>query len=139
MRALQILLAVATLAAPAVGAAQATGFDGTWNVTLACPPHNDDDDAKGYTHRFAGVVTNGRMRAVHGKEGEPGWHLVTGRIAADGSATLQVDGIVNNEKYAINKAERGKVYKYRVKAQFDMSSGSGERLTGRVCHFTFTR
>ena len=139
MRALQIVLAVAALAAPGIAAAQATGFDGAWKVTLACPPHNDDDDAKGYTHRFPGEVTNGQMRAVHGKEGEPGWHLVTGRIAADGSATLQVDGIVNNEKYAINKAQRGKVYKYRVKAQFDTSSGSGERLTGRVCHFTFAR
>jgi hypothetical protein len=84
-------------------------------------------------------VTNGQLRAVHGKEGEPGWHLVTGRIAADGSATLQVDGIVNNDKYAINNAQRGKVYKYRVRAQFDAASGSGERLTGRACHFTFAR
>ena len=79
------------------------------------------------------------MRAVHGKEGEPGWHLVTGRIAADDSATLQVQGIVNDEKYALNNTPRGKAYKYKVKAQFDKSSGSGERLTGRVCHFTFAR
>ena len=138
------LLAVLAIAAVANTAAaqanQATAFDGAWNVTLACPPHNaSDDDAKGYTQRFPGEVTNGQMHAVHGKEGEPGWHLVTGRIAADGSATLQVDGIVNNEKYAINNAQRGKAYKYRVKAQFDAASGSGERLTGRVCHFTFSR
>ncbi len=139
MRVLQWVLATLTLAAPAVATAQATSFDGAWNVTLTCPPHNDDDEAKGYTHRFGGEVVDGQMRAVHGKESEPGWHLVTGRIAADGAATLQVDGIVDNEKYAINKAQRGKLYKYKVKAQFDRSSGSGERLTGRVCHFTFSR
>ena len=143
MRRLPLLAVAAAVAASAVAtsvAAQATPFDGAWKVTLSCPPHNaSDDDAKGYTHRFPGEVTNGQLRAVHGKEGEPGWHLVTGRIAADGSSTLQVDGIVNNEKYAINNAQRGKTYKYRVKAQFDAASGSGERLTGRVCHFTFAR
>ena len=30
-------------------------------------------------------------------------------------------------------------YTYRVKAQFDAANGSGERLTGRVCEFRFTR
>ena len=138
-RLLHLVLAVASAALPAVASAQASSFDGAWSVTLGCPPHGGDDDAKGYTHRFAGEVLDGQMRAVHGKEGEPGWHLVTGRIAADGSATLQVDGIVNNEKYAINNAQRGKAYKYKVKAQFDTASGSGERLTGRVCHFSFAR
>ena len=137
--ALRIALAAVALAGPALAGAQATSFDGAWNVTLACPPHSGDDDAKGYTHRFPGEVTNGQMRAVHGAEGEPGWHLVTGRIAPDGSATLQVDGVVNNEKYAINNAQRGKAYKYKVKARFEGTQGSGERLTGRVCHFTFSR
>jgi len=136
---LRMLLAAAATVVATAAAAQTPGFDGAWNVTLACPAHSGDDDAKGYTHRFPGEVTNGRMRAVHGKEGEAGWHLLTGRIAADGSATLQLDGIVNNEKYAINNAQRGKVYKYKVRAQFEPSSGRGERLTGRVCHFTFSR
>ena len=139
MRRLRFLAAAAASALATSAAAQATPFDGAWNVTIACPPHSGDDDAKGYTHRFRGEVTNGQLRAVHGSEGEPGWHLVTGRIAPDGSATLQVDGIVNNEKYAINNAQRGKAYKYKVKAQFDATRGSGERLTGRVCHFTFGR
>jgi hypothetical protein len=139
VRIVDLVLAFAAAAAPALVSAQASPFDGAWNVTLACPPHSGDDDAKGYTHRFPGEVANGQMRAVHGKEGEPGWHLVTGSIAADGSATLHVEGIVNNEKYAINNAQRGKFYKYRVRAQFDRASGSGERLTGRACHFTFAR
>ncbi|MEO8523475.1 MAG: hypothetical protein ABI460_02030 [Caldimonas sp.] len=137
----QILLAFAfaVVGAQAFAAHLPSKFDGPWNVTLSCPPHSGDDDAKGYTHRFPGEVTNSRLRAVHGAEGEPGWHLLTGRIAEDGAATLRLEGIVNNPKYAINGAQQGKAYTYRVKARFEPSSGSGERLTGRTCHFVFAR
>jgi hypothetical protein len=136
----QILLAFAcVVSAQALAAEPATKFDGAWNVALVCPPHSGDEDAKGYTHRFPAEVTNSRLRAVHGAEGEPGWHLLTGTIAEDGSATLRLEGIVNNPKYAINGAQQGKAYQYRVKARFEPSSGSGERLTGRACHFAFAR
>lgn len=135
-----LLLAFASvMAMQAASAEPSTKFDGAWKVTLSCPPHGGDDDAKGYTHRFPGEVTQGELRAVHGAEGEPGWHLVTGTIAEDGSATLRVEGIVNSAAYAINGAQRGKAYKYRVKAQFEPSTGTGERLTGRACHFAFAR
>ena len=52
MRAMRSLLALALVAAQAVAAAQPTRFDGSWNVVMTCPPHNEDDEAKGYTHRF---------------------------------------------------------------------------------------
>lgn len=55
------------------------------------------------------------------------------------SATWRLDGIVNNPRYAINEAERGKAYTYRIKAQFEPDAGSGQRLTGRACEFKFTR
>ena len=120
--------------------AQVTKFDGAWNVVLICPPHNaEDDDAKGYTHRFDGQVINGELSATHKKEGEPGWHFLHGRIKETGDASLRLEGIVNNPKYAINEAPRGKPYTYRVKATFEGNSGSGERVTGRVCTFTFSR
>jgi hypothetical protein len=131
---------VLVLAGSAPAHAQATKFDGAWNVTMVCPPHDDrDDDAKGYTHRFPGAVANGELTATHGKEGEPGWHFLRGRIRSDGDATLRLDGIVNNPRYAINDAARGKQYSYRIKAHFEASSGAGQRLTGRVCEFAFTR
>ncbi|MEO7337054.1 MAG: hypothetical protein ABIV63_10780 [Caldimonas sp.] len=119
--------------------AEPSRYDGTWNVTLTCPPHNEDDEAKGYTHRFPAEVHDGEIRGVHGTEGEPGWHLLHGPIAPDGSAKLRLEGIVNNAAHAINNAQRGKVYSYRVRAQFTESSGSGQRLTGRVCEFRFSR
>jgi len=144
MTPLRLLLTI-TAAAGAVTPSHAqpaapSAFDGTWSVVMQCPAHNDeDDDAKGYTHRYTGQVRAGELRAVHGTEGEPGWHLLRGRIGQDGNATLRLEGVVNNPRYAINGAERGKRYSYRVKAHFDGASGSGERMTGRTCTFTFTR
>ena len=134
-----LLFLAAGIVASAGACAQSTPFDGAWNITLTCPPHHDADDAKGYTHRFPATVSNGELRAVHGTEGEPGWHLLTGPIASDGSATLRLEGIVNSAEHAINKAQRGKAYKYRVKAQFEPTAGTGQRMTGRVCTFRFTR
>jgi len=84
-------------------------------------------------------VIDGQLAATHRKEGEPGWHFLHGRIRPDGDAALRLDGIVNNPRYAINDAPRGKPYSYRVKAHFDEASGSGQRLTGRICEFRFTR
>jgi hypothetical protein len=133
----------ATLVASAIcagAAAQATRFDGAWNVTMRCPPHvSADDEAKGYTHRFPGQVASGQFSGTHGAEGQPGWHFLRGPIKEDGSAALRLDGIVNNPQHAINDAPRGKPYSYRVKARFDEKSGSGQRVTGRVCEFMFNR
>ncbi|MEP6873339.1 MAG: hypothetical protein ABI887_03170 [Burkholderiales bacterium] len=135
----RLLLLFAALVCSSSAYSQATKFEGAWNVTMVCPPHNDDDEAKGYTHRFRGEVAGGEFSATHGQEGEPGWHFLRGQIKASGNATLRLDGIVNNPRYAINDAPRGKQYSYRVKAHFDETSGSGQRLTGRVCEFTFSR
>ena len=140
LRAAIVLMLVAVSAWPIAGAAQAPStFDGQWDVTLACPPHNEDDDAKGYTHRFPATVKDGYLRGVHGTEGQPSYHLLTGRITADGKAALTLDGIVNNPAYAINNAQRGKPYSYRVRAQFEASSGTGQRIGKRKCDFEFRR
>ena len=134
-----VLFAALALAATLASALESR-FDGSWNVTMTCPPHEEaDDDAKGYTYRFPAEVRESRMQGTYGKEGEPGWQFLYGRIQEDGSAALRLEGIVNNPDYAIRNAERGKRYTYRIKAQFDEKSGVGQRLTGRVCEFRFTR
>lgn len=124
-----------------VAAAEPSGeFDGRWNVTLTCPPHSEEDDgAKGYVHQFPAEVRNGVLRGTHGFEGQPSFHLLTGTIAADGSAALKLDGIVSNPAYAINNAQRGKPYSYRVRASFEKSTGMGQRVGKRRCDFLFKR
>lgn len=119
--------------------AQDTKFDGAWQVTLTCPPHNDEEGTKGYTHVFPAEVKNGQFRGVHGKEGEPGWHLLHGAISPDGNATLKLDGIVNSPEHAIGRSPKGKAYSYNVRARFEQASGTGQRMSGRVCEFRFAR
>ena len=120
--------------------AEPSKFDGPWSVTMTCPPHDEaDDDAKAYTHQLIGQVVEGYLTATHGKEGEPGWHLLKGKIRLNGEAALRLEGLVNNPKYAINDAPKGKPYSYRVKAVFEEKTGAGQRLTGRVCEFRFIR
>jgi hypothetical protein len=114
-------------------------YDGRWTVTLTCPPHNDDDDedAKGYAHRFPAEVKDGMMRGTHATEGQPGWHFLSGVIGQDGS--LRLEGIVNKSEYSVNHAYRGKPYVYRVRAKFETSSGVGQRVGKRKCEFQFRR
>jgi hypothetical protein len=119
--------------------AQTTTFDGAWDVTLTCPPHNDGEGTKGYTHFFPADVKNGELRAVYGKEGEPGWQFLHGKISPDGTATLTLDGIVNSPEHAIGRSSKGKPFSYKVRARFEQSSGTGQRLSGRVCEFRFAR
>lgn len=117
-----------------------TPFDGTWDVVLYCPPHNaEDDDAKGYTHRFPASVIGGALSATYGTAGEPGWQFLHGSIAADGKAVLRLDGIVSRAEYAVNKATKGKPFTYRVRAKFESTKGTGQRVGRRQCDFTFTK
>lgn len=116
-----------------------TAFDGSWDVVLTCPPHNEEDDAKGYVHRFPAEITGGIVRGTYGREGEPGWHLLTGTVEPGGNAALRLEGVVSNPDYAINKAQRGKAYAYRVRASFEQAKGSGQRVGRRKCDFQFNR
>jgi len=120
---------------------ETTLFDGDWNVTLTCPTHYDNqtDDAKGYTRQFPAEVKGGALRGSYGKPGQAGWSLLSGTIAPDGNANLKVDGIVGNQSRAANNAQRGKTYTYRVRAQFEASKGSGQRVGTRKCELTFVR
>ena len=118
-----------------------SAFDGKWTVLLDCPNHDDGkgDFAKGYRQSFPAEINGGELRGTHAIEGQPGWHLLTGKIAPDGKATLRLDGIVSSPRNAINDAGRGKPYTYRVRAQFAPDSGTGQRLGQRKCDFTFKR
>ena len=121
-------------------AQSSTPFDGNWDVVLTCPPHNEEeDDAKGYTHRFTGKIVAGTLTATYGAEGQPGWHLLRGDIAPDGKAELRLEGIVSRAEYAVNKATKGKPYSYRVRANFEPTKGVGQRVGRRKCDFRFAK
>ena len=66
-------------------------FDGKWLTTLTCPAKGSTD---GYTWQFPSVIENSKLRGEHGTAGEPGYLLIEGKIAEDGSAKLSANGIV---------------------------------------------
>jgi hypothetical protein len=130
--------------APTAGAGgqNSPRFDGKWLTKLACPAKGNTE---GYTWQFASVVQNNNFRGEHGTAGEPGYLLIEGKIAENGSAKLTANGIVASRKYARGVlAHKGEEYSYNIKAEFKDTEGSGTRDTGigiigRPCTFDFVK
>jgi hypothetical protein len=122
--------------------AKAARFDGKWLTKLTCPPKGNTE---GYTLQFDSVIENSNYRGERGTAGEGGYLLVEGKIAKDGSAKLEANGIVAARKYARGPlAHEGEEYSYKVKAQFQDTEGTGTRdeglgIVGRACKFEFVK
>ncbi len=91
------------------------------------------------------MIEDGNLRGERGTAGEPGYFLITGKIAKDGSAKLSATGIVASRQYARGVfAHKGAEYNYDVKAQFTETEGTGRRnegmgVIGRPCTFDFVK
>jgi hypothetical protein len=107
--------------------------DGKWLTKLTCPAKGSTE---GYTWQFASVIQNSNFRGEHGTAGEPGYLLIEGKIAKDGSAKLSATGRVF--------AHKGEEYSYDIKAQFSETEGTGTKsaglgIVGRACTFDFAK
>jgi hypothetical protein len=117
-------------------------FDGNWLTKLTCPPKGSTE---GYTLRFTSVILNSNLRGERGTAGEPGYLLLEGKIAKDGSAKLSVNGVVSSRKYARGVfAHKGEDYSYDVKAEFKETEGTGTKneglgIVGRACTVDFVK
>ena len=117
-------------------------FEGKWLTKLACPAKGNTE---GYTWQFASAVQNSNFHGERGTAGEPGYLLIEGKIAEDGSAKLTATGIVASRNYARGVlAHKGADYSYDIKAKFQDKEGSGTRdvglgIVGRPCTFDFTK
>jgi hypothetical protein len=91
------------------------------------------------------VIQNGNFKGEHGTAGQPGYLLIEGPIAEDGSAKLSANGIVYSRTYARGVfAHEGENYSYNIKAKFKETEGSGARdeglgIVGRPCTFDFVK
>ena len=127
---------------PVTGGQSALRFDGKWLTKLTCPAKGNTE---GYTWQFPSVIQNSNLRGEHGTAGEPGYLLIEGKIASDGSTKLSATGIVASRKYARGVlAHKGEEYSYNVKAKFQDTEGSGTRdaglgIVGRPCTFDFAK
>ena len=117
-------------------------FDGNWLTTLTCPAKGSTE---GYTWKIPSVIQNGNFKGEHGTAGHPGYLLIEGPIAEDGSAKLSANGIVYSRTYARGVfAHEGENYSYNIKAKFKETEGSGARdeglgIVGRPCTFDFVK
>jgi hypothetical protein len=141
-RALLPLTVCALLLLPAISLAAGDQFDGNWQTKLTCPPKGDTD---GYTWQFPSVIKDSNLRGEHGTAGQPGYLLIEGKIAADGTVKVTSSGIVYSRQYARGVfAAKGESYSYSVKVQFKGDQGSGTRdqglgIVGRPCTFDFAK
>ena len=117
-------------------------FDGKWLTKLTCPPKGSTE---GYTWQFPSVIQNSDFHGERATAGEPGYLLIEGKIAENGSAKLSATGIVASRKYARGVfARKGEDYSYNIKAQFKETEGTGTRdeglgIVGRACTFEFVK
>ena len=118
------------------GSAHAAPFDGAWSVTQDCP---DVGDIKGYNYRYVARIKDGVLHGQYGIKGKPSSVTLEGRIQSDGTAVLKAKGISGITDYALTRLATGSAYSFDVTARFEGSRGSGNRVGGRVCNFTFVK
>jgi len=129
---------LAPLGARAAKAAT-TRFDGAWEVAVECPDFAEGGRVRGYAFRFPATVKDGRLQAQRLAEGAPGWLRLEGTIGADGQAQLSARGRTAGTEYTLKGSQPGTPYGYGVEARFEVARGTGRRVEGRPCTFTFVR
>jgi len=116
-------------------------FDGNWTTHLACEAHGQ---MEGYKWEFPSEIKDNNFHGVHGEPGGPGYLLIGGKIADDGSAKLSAKGTVSHSQAHGVFAMKGNNYSYTIKAEFTDTKGTGTRnegagVLGRPCSFEFTK
>jgi len=114
----------------------AARFDGSWNVSIECPPHQG---AAGYVMQFLAEVKDGVLAGQFGSMGQPNSLTLNGTIQPDGKASIDARGMTGDPKYAMNRERQGSPYWYRADVQFDGARGSGTRTQLRPCNLTFVK
>lgn len=116
--------------------AHLASLNGKWNTVVDCPREGAAD---GYIWRFVATIADGRFQAQYGKpEGFPSASY-EGTVNEDGSGTLHVVGFAGNPKYNLKNVAAGTPINHEVSVHFESSRGTGERQSGRPCHYTFER
>jgi hypothetical protein len=137
-----MLLPGASVALAQTAAAPAGGrYDGNWTTHLACEAHGE---TPAYKWKVPSTIKDGNFHGQHGEEGGPGYLVIDGKIADDGSAKLTAKGkVTNNHAHGVF-AMKGDNYGYNIKAQFEDTKGTGARdegagILGRSCTFEFVK
>src|SRR5579862_1538329 len=139
IRALVLMVALAASGLPrsVEAASDAAGFDGTWSVVALCPATGGG--TSNYTLQFTAQVTAGVLHGVYAGDGKTSSLTLDGSIQPDGTAKFTAKGRTGDSSFSQNNAKPGTPYGYDVTATFKGNRGSGTRVGGRVCNYTFVR
>jgi hypothetical protein len=130
----------AVQAAPVLTLPGAGRFDGAWTIAIKCSDHTEGKTvARGYAFQFSAEVKDGVLLGQHKAKGAPGSLTLVGKIQADGAAELKANGVTDEPEFSINNISKGTPYGYRIKARFEDSRGTGSRVDGRACDFSFAK
>ena len=118
-----------------------TRYDGDWTTHMACEAHGE---TPAYKFEFPSTIKDGVFHGQHGEEGGPGYLVIDGKIADDGSAKLEAKGHVSQNHAHGVFAMKGNNYSYNIKAHFEENKGTGTRdegagILGRPCTFEFVK
>lgn len=114
--------------------AQAAAFDGEWSVLQLC--ETSPEGARGYKWTYPATVRAGYFAGQYRQEGQSPSMSLKGTIKPAGSAILVAMALPVIRTTTLNLHWRRH---FEVRANFTGKAGTGERLIGRVCKFTFTR
>jgi len=135
-----IMVGCAAMLLPAASIAGGK-YDGNWVTHLACEAHGS---TPGYKWEFPSTIKDGVFHGQHGEEGGPGYLVIDGKLADDGTSKLEAKGHVSTNNAHGVFAMKGNEYSYKIKAQFTDTKGTGTRdegagILGRGCTFDFTK
>ncbi|MGA7220068.1 MAG: hypothetical protein WBX38_17260 [Candidatus Sulfotelmatobacter sp.] len=131
-----LVLAAALALLPSISLA-GEHFDGKWQTTVSCEASRG---ALGYSYRFVSEVKDGKLRGLHGTEGEPSSLLIEGKVEDDGTGKLYATGRTGSKEYVPGRdTPRGTEYSYNIDAHFKDATGAGTRVEGRPCSFQFEK
>jgi hypothetical protein len=137
MRRISALIVFLAATALPQAPARAALFDGTWSVTQECEPA--PGGARGFKWMYDATVKDGRLLGQYGMKDKPSSLTLTGRIQADGTATLMASGLNGKSEYTVGFGQPGEKFSYPVPARFEATRGTGIRTLGRTCRFSFVK
>ncbi|MDH2342616.1 caspase family protein [Bradyrhizobium sp. SSUT18] len=110
-------------------------FDGTWIANESCESKLPFPES----HRqYVFRIKDGALHTVFGDEGKPGSVSYDGKIEADGSSTISVNGVIG-DKDPLNRPA-GSSYRYKIVLELKDSKGAGVRTeTIWPCRFEFSK
>jgi hypothetical protein len=110
-------------------------FDGTWIVKETCEKNARFPAA---TVQYTLLVKDGTLHARYG-DGKPGQVTFDGKVEADGSAKVAVDGLTDPSKDPLHRPP-GTPFHYGLALQLKESSGAGARTQSpRPCRLELSK